>query len=299
MSASRARPRRELDRPVLFRRSGSRWTRSLVALGEHGFLMTLTLASAFPLAVMMLASLKDRASFSSGTLLQLTGLSFDNYVTVWRQLGFGGLFRNSVILSLASAALVCILAACAAFGLTRRTAPLRRSLLTSFIVLMGTPAIVVLVPVYVALSRLGMLNTYVGGIALEVALLTPFATVLIASFMRDLPAELFEAADVDGASALRQFALIAVPMSRTALVTAFLVCGIFAWNDLLVPLLVWQSERLQTLMVGLAVLGPARTGARDVPLLMAGVAVSVLPLMALFAVARRNVVQGLTEGSDR
>ena len=72
-----------------------------------------------------------------------------------------------------------------------------------------------------------------------------------------------------------------------------------AWNDLLIPLIFWQKESLETLMVGLAALGPGRTSVRAVPLRMAGVSISIIPLIVLFLIARKALVRGLTEGSLR
>ena len=77
------------------------------------------------------------------------------------------------------------------------------------------------------------------------------------------------------------------------------ICALYAWNELLVPIVLWQTEQLTTLMVGLAVIGPSRSGAQDVPLLMAGVVISILPLALAFLIGRRALVRGLVEGGDR
>jgi ABC-type glycerol-3-phosphate transport system permease component len=149
------------------------------------------------------------------------------------------------------------------------------------------------------MSDLGLVNERSSAILAEAGLLLPFAIFLLYSYMRDLPVELFEAADVDGASRWRQFLEIALPLSRPALATTFVVSAIYAWNDLLIPLVLWQTEQLTTLMVGLALLGPGRSGTQDVPLLMAGVTISIAPLLLVFLVARKSLVRGLTEGGGR
>ena len=79
--------------------------------------------------------------------------------------------------------------------------------------------------------------------------------------------------------------------------TTGIVSGIFAWNELLVPLILWQQDKFQTLMLGLATLGPGRTGVRYVPLLMAGVTITIVPLVILFVIGRRALLRGLTEGA--
>ena len=186
-----------------------------------------------------------------------------------------------------------------AYGFTRFRFAGRAVLLAATIGMMAIPAIVVVVPLFILMSDLGLVNERSSAILAETGLLLPFAVFLLYSFMRDLPAELFEAADVDGASRWRQFAEIALPLSRPALATTFVVSAIYAWNDLLIPLVLWQTEQLTTLMVGLALLGPSRAGTQSVPLLMAGVTISVLPLLVAVAIARRGLVRGLAEGGDR
>ena len=86
-------------------------------------------------------------------------------------------------------------------------------------------------------------------------------------------------------------------MSRSGLLTTGIIAAIFVWNDLLIPLFLWQIDRVQTLMVGLATLGPGRTGVRDKPLLMAGVAITIIPLLIVFILTRRAMKRGLSEGS--
>lgn len=277
--------------------AGSR--RLLARISAHGLLLAVALVCVFPLYVMLVASFERASDFDSGDLLPSGAPTFDNYAQVWTDLGFDRMVFNSAVLSLSSAAIATLLAAAAAYGFTCFRFAGRGLLLAGVIATMAIPAIVVIVPLYVVMSDLGLVNRLGSGIVAEAGLLLPFAVFLVYSYMRDLPAELFEAADVDGASRWRQFVEIALPLSRPALATTFAVSAIYAWNDLLIPLVMWQTEQLATLMVGLATLGPGRTGAQDVPLLMAGVTISVLPLIVVFLAARGALVRGLVEGSDR
>lgn len=275
------------------------WRAALAAAGEHGFLLALAAVCLLPLYVMAIASFERAAEFDGAALLPTLSPTLDNYRAVWTELGFDRMFLNSVVLSLSSAAIATALAAGAAFGFVRLRFLGRGLLLAGVVATMAVPAIVVIVPLSVLMAELGLVDRLPSAILAEAGLLLPFAIFLLYTYMRDLPAELFEAAEVDGASRWRQFAEIALPLARPALATTFLVSAIYAWNDLLVPLVLWQAEQLTTLMVGLALLGPSRAGTQSVPLLMAGVTISVLPLAVAFAVARRAVVRGLVEGGER
>lgn len=279
-------------RPTAFRRLAT-------AAGEHAFLIALAAVSVFPLYVMLIASFEHAADFDGVALLPTLDPTLENYRRVWDEVGFDQMFVNSTILSLSSAAIATLAAAGAAFGFTRFRFAGRGALLVVMIAMIAIPPIVVIVPLFVVMSDLGMVNTRSSAILAEAGLLIPFATFLLFTYMRDLPAELFEAAEVDGASRWRQFVEIALPVSRPALATTMVVCTLYAWNELLVPIVLWQTEQLTTLMVGLATIGPGRTGARDVPLLMAGVTISIIPLVLAFLVGRRALVRGLVEGGDR
>lgn len=278
----------------------SRRVRRLLArIGEHGFLIAVALVCVLPLWVMVVASLQPADEFDGAAFLPPANPTLANYGEVWNELGFDRMFVNSLVLSLSSAAIATLLAAGAAYGFTRFRFAGRAVLLGATIGMMAIPAIVVIVPLFILMSDLGLVDRRSSAILAEAGLLLPFAIFLLYSYMRDLPDELFEAAEVDGASRWRQFVEIALPLSRPALATTLFVSAIYAWNDLLIPLVLWQTEQLTTLMVGLALLGPSRAGTQSVPLLMAGVTISILPLVLAFAIARRGLVRGLVEGGDR
>jgi len=277
----------------------SGWRRVGTRIAEHGFLIAVALVCVLPLYVMAIASFERASDFDGASFLPTLDPTLANYSEVWNELGFDRMFLNSLVLSLSSAAIATLLAAGAAYGFTRFRFAGRALLLGGVIGMMAIPAIVVVVPLFVLMSDLGMVNERSSAILAEAGLLLPFAIFLLYSYMRDLPDELFEAAEVDGASRWRQFVEIALPLSRPALATTLVVSAIYAWNDLLIPLVLWQTEQLTTLMVGLALLGPSRAGTQNVPLLMAGVTISILPLLIAFAVARRGLVRGLVEGGDR
>jgi ABC-type glycerol-3-phosphate transport system permease component len=278
--------------------SQSGGVRMLVKSFEQLLMLFVAFISLAPLYVMIITSLKTtpefRANFASVVPPQEP--TFAKFVEAWSGLQFSALMKNSLILSATSAALVTLIAALGGFALARIRFPGRRAFLLASVMLMSVPAIVIIVPLFSLFSRLGWVNTYPAAIVAEIGINVPFAVYLTYTFMREIPQELFRAAEVDGASWLRQLVAIAFPLSRPILVTVALVTAIFVWNDLLVPLILWQSEDLRTLMVGLANLAPGRAGAVDVPLVMAGVCISVLPIVALFILAQRVFVRGLVEG---
>ena len=272
-------------------------TNTYVRVGEHAFVGTVAVVALAPFYVMLSVSMQRPTALLRSLPLVPNELSLTNYIEAWNDLGFDAMFRNSVILTLGSTLLAVVVATAAAFGLSRFDFAGRKLTLVVVAGSMAVPPIVIILPVFLLMSQWGWVNTYPSAILVEAGLLFPFATFVMYGFMRDHPKELYEAASIDGAGSVQQFLHVAIPISGPALVTTFLISAIFAWNDLLVPLILWQTQRLQTLMVGLATLGPGRTGLRSVPLLMAGVVISVAPLIVLFVLTRRLLVKGLTEGA--
>ena len=269
------------------------WVKAL----EQLLVLLFVFVSLAPLYSMLVTSFQPAGSFTGGGLAPPPNPTFDNYVQVWTRLGFSRMFGNSTILTVVSAVAATLLAAAAAFGLVRYRFRGRAILLAGMIGAIAIPPIVVIIPLFITMTDLGWINQYHSAIIAEIGLLLPFSTFLLYSYMKDLPQEIFDAASVDGAGSIGQFWHVALPMSRSGLLTTGIIAAIFVWNDLLIPLFLWQIDRVQTLMVGLATLGPGRTGVRDKPLLMAGVAITILPLLIVFILTRRAMKRGLSEGS--
>lgn len=266
----------------------------------HQLLLTaIVIALLAPIYMAVVTSLHPAGGFTLGTMGLPNAPTLSNYGIAWNDLNFRGMLYNSVVLTAGAAVISTLIAAAGAYSLARFR-PLGGAVLRgSLVALMAVPPIITIIPVFLIAVSWGQFNTRLSGIVAEVGLLVPFSTLLFYSYMLDFDDSYFEAAELDGAGSVRQFMYVALPLSRPALVANFVLAAVFVWNDLLVPLILWQGAERQTLMVGLASLGPGRTGVRDVPLLMAGVVLTILPLVALFALTLRTLVRGLTEGSGK
>ena len=274
------------------------WKESgVIRVAQQAFILLIVFVSLAPLYTALITSFTPQGELSAGGIVPPPNPTLENYRVAWSDLGFQGMFSNSAILAVSSAIGTTLLGAAAAFALVRFRFKGRRILLVAIIGAIAVPPIVIIIPLFLTMSDLGWINTYHSAILAEIGLLLPFAIFLLYSFMRDLPEDLFDAAALDGAGSIGQFWHVALPLSRSALVTTAIVSGVFAWNELLVPMILWQEGKFETLMMGLATLGPGRTGVRFVPLLMAGVTITIVPLVILFVVGRRALIRGLTEGA--
>lgn len=280
-------------------RVGGRGRRTAVRVAEQIALVGAALIALIPLYAMVVTSLKRNSEFAAnpGSLALPRDPTLSNFTKAWTDLDFASQLANTLLLSVTSAVVATAVSVLAGYGLARLSFRGRRWMVVGTVSLMSVPAIVVIVPLFNLMVDLNLINTFPAAVIVEIGLGIPFGTYLMFTFMRDLPSELFEAAQMEGASHWQQLTGIAIPLSRPVIATVALVTAVFAWNDLLVPLILWQSEDLRVLMVGLADLAPGRQGGVDVPLSMAGVTISVLPLIVLFLGAKRYFVRGLTEGA--
>jgi multiple sugar transport system permease protein len=204
----------------------------------------------------------------------------------------GRAFLNSLVVSLGTVALVVGTSAMAAYPLARMRFPGRDLV---FVLLVGSlmvPNAVVLVPQYVLTQRLGWLSTYQGLIVPEAAMTFAFGVFLLRQFFLTMPRELEDAARIDGANAWGVFTRIVLPLSQPVLGALAIFAFRSAWNDFLWPLIAVNKPDMFPLPVALALLRGAYASESYGPI-MAGATLSALPLLIVFLVANRRIVEGV------
>ena len=204
----------------------------------------------------------------------------------------GRAFVNSVVVSLGTVALVLVTSTLAAYPLARMRFPGRNAVFVLVVGSLMIPNAVVLVPQYVLTQRLGWLSTYQGLIVPEAAMTFAFGVFLLRQFFLGIPAELEDAARIDGASAWHVFSRIVLPLSQPVLAALAIFAFRSAWNDFLWPLIAVNKADMFPLPVALALLRGAYASESYGPI-MAGAALSALPLLIVFVVANRRIVEGV------
>ena len=204
----------------------------------------------------------------------------------------GRAFANSLVVATGSVLVVLATSAMAAYPLARMRFPGRDLV---FVVLVGSlmiPNAVLLVPQYVLTQRLGWLSTYQGLIVPEAAMLFAFGVFLLRQFFLTMPRELEDAALIDGAGPWQVFSRIILPLSQPVLAALAIFAFRSAWNDFLWPLIAVNKPEMFPLPVALALLRSAYSSESYGPI-MAGAALSALPLLVVFIVANRRIVEGV------
>ena len=268
--------------------SGSRWW-------HYGLLLIFALYALLPVYLVLLASLRNEAGLFAAPLSLPLPLDFSHYRTVWIQNGFGRAFLNSLLMSGTATALVVVLAPPAGFAFAKLDFRGREILFGVFLIGLVIPAPSIIVALYGDLQIAGVIDTYIGVILPQAAILMPFAVFMMRTVMQDVPNELLEAGRIDGVNIFQAFLRIVVPIVRPGLTSLALIVFLFAWQEYLLPLVVIQSESLKPLTVAAATL-QGRYGV-DYPGIAAAGVIAFAPMVALFLLLQRSFVRGLAVGA--
>jgi len=215
---------------------------------------------------------------------------FANFANAWAKAPFARFYFNSVVVTAAIALIQLTTAALAAYAFARLQFSGKSMLFVSYLIVMMIPNQVTLIPNFITLKTLGMLNTYWALILPFVT--TGFGTFLIRQYFLSIPQELFDAAVIDGAGHLRILWTICVPIAGPAFATFGLLTTMWHWNDFFWPLIVTSSPQMRTLPLGLVVFTNSEQGTSWNFLMAAGI-FTALPIVLLFLVAQRHFVQGV------
>ncbi len=244
-----------------------------------------------PFVWMVLGSFKSQGELlqSPPTWWPQTG-SLDNYTQLFSRLNFSRYFLNSAVVAIAVTAGNLLFCSMLGYALAMLDFKGKRAL---FALVLGTlmiPGVVTFVPLFVLVANAGLIDTLPGLIL--PFLVSPFGVFLMRQFILGLPKELLDAGRVDGAGEIRIFARIFLPLCGPALATLGILTFLGSWNNFLWPLVVAQTEDKYTLPVALALYSTGQNSTQY-GLLLAGATVVVLPILAVFIIFQRRVIEGI------
>ncbi|WP_422774864.1 carbohydrate ABC transporter permease [Plantactinospora sp. WMMC1484] len=216
---------------------------------------------------------------------------FDNYARVLTQSDFWGQAFNSAVIALGTTLGVVVLGVCAAYVLARYTFRGREALYTFFTLGLLFPAGAAILPLYLMLRDLNLINSYYAVILPQVAFALPLTIVILRPFLTAIPRELEDAAAIDGTGRLGFLWLIVLPLSRPALVTVGILAFVTSWNAFLLPLLVLGDVSLHTLPLGVQNFSSQYTS--DTAGILAFTSLAMLPALLFFTFAEKQIVGGL------
>jgi ABC-type glycerol-3-phosphate transport system permease component len=223
----------------------------------------------------------------------------DNFAAAWSQANLGRLAVNSMVIVVCAVALTLVASVGMAFAIARalRGRRTRSALRRSIVPLLAVPPTVLIVPIFYITNYLHLTNSRLGLMLVYAAWLIPFCTFILIRHFEDVPDELFEAAELDGADVFRQLYHIAMPSTRAALVTVGSLSALTIWNELLFGLLILQDPDKRTLTVGVALLQALFASSASQQTLSAAMVISIIPPLVLFALSSRRLIAGLNAGA--
>lgn len=262
---------------------------------KHLFIWIILSVELLPFYMMLQISLKDNAIFLENTWLPSSPLTWvwSNYVAaVQLVLPY---VANTVVVAVCATVGTLILAIFGAYFFARYKMPFGGFLWAAFLLLMLLPGVANIVPLFALLKNLNLLNTLYALIILGIAGGQVFCIYVLRNFIEDIPRDLFEAAEMDGASHLNQILNVVIPMSGAIIGTLSILTFLGSWNDFLMPLIILRDPELFTIGVGLIYLDGEYV--KEWGKIMAAFFVASLPLIIIFLFTMKLFVRGLGSGA--
>jgi multiple sugar transport system permease protein len=260
-----------------------------------GGMTVLGVSAVLPLLFMLQASFRTNVDWANAKIGLPTVLSLDAFARAWVQANIGTFFVNSVIVTVGAAALSVLLATTSGFAFSTLRWRGRTAMYFFILGWIAIPPLLLMVPIYVEMVDLGLVNTYWSVILLYSALNLPFNMYLMTAFFRSIPGELVEAARVDGASVHRIFFQITLPLSIPAIATLVIFNALYVWNEFVFALLLLHDDSVRTLTVGVNQL--VGKFFFDYPALLAGMLITSLPMVAVYLIFQKYLVRAISAGA--
>lgn len=251
----------------------------------------------FPFLFVLFSSVKkDNNSIALNPFGIPQELVWNNYVEAWVNAKISTYFFNSLYISILASVVSILIASMFAFAVTRMRHGKWNTILFSLMLLgMLIPNNALMLPIYIIVSKLHILDTHLALIIPYIANAIPFTAIILAAFMRSLPSEIEEAAVMDGLKAPGIFAKIIVPLTVPAMVTVFIVNFLGNWNEFLLANYFLKDDELRTLPVGMVQFRDQYQ--MNYAQMSAGIFYSVLPVVVIYAILQEKIIEGVTAGS--
>lgn len=272
-------------------------TRRLRRSAIFVLLCLIGVTAVYPLLFMALNSFRSTTAFELNPFGLPSKFSFSNFDNLLGQVPIGTSMLHSVIVVVPADVLATLFSALAAFVFTKTPFRGSNGLFYAMLLVMLMPGVVILIPLYIEIVHIGMANSFVPAILVYAAINIPYGTYLLRANFRGIPDGLVEAGRIDGASWIRVFWKIIVPVGLPAIFTVGILTFFSAWNDLFISIVLLHTPATEMLTPTLAEIGGRYSV--DVPVLMAGLLLAALPTLLVYVFTARVFVRGLMAGSMR
>lgn len=249
-----------------------------------------------PFVVVLLTSLRTEADLASrGVFSVPADFTLATFADAWRIGDFSTVYTNSILVTLIKVPLGLLIASLLAYSLAKLRIRLRGPLLVVILLGLTIPHYIAIIPIFVMMRQLHLIDSIWGLIPPYLAFGIPFEVLVLRAFFKGLPDELLEAGRIDGASELRIFLRIVVPLSAPVLATLFILDAVSTWNELLIALVLLSSDGNRTVPLG--ILNFSGQFTTNYTGLNAGILIAIAPILIIYVALQKWIVSGLTAGA--
>ena len=258
-------------------------------------LVLVAISTLYPLAFMTINSLKTRVEYMKDPFGLPVTVRFRNYVLLYKQYGVFQAIFNSFFTTIVSIILTGFFGALASFPLAKLNFKGKEALFMFISAFMMVPIAVLMIPTYVLFSKIGLINNYLSIIIFWFVINLPYGIYMLTANLRAIPNDSIDSARIDGCTWFRVFISIVLPVGKPSIVTMVIIYFMWNWNDLIMPMILLQSENITTLTVAVAtIVGKLFS---NIPLLLSGLLVNSLPTILIYLIFQKYIIKGVTQGA--
>ncbi|MDK2810160.1 MAG: maltose transport system permease protein [Petroclostridium sp.] len=267
----------------------------LVSAAQIGLLSVLFLLYFFPFMFVVVNSFKSTKEFLTNPIAIPLKLEFSNYITAFEKMRYTYAFVNSLIITVLSVALIAICSAMTAYVFVRKKWKINTYMFFIMVASMIIPFQAIMIPLVKIYGSIGMLNSKWALIYMYIGFGAPLAVFIYHGFLKSIPLELEEAAMIDGCSKLQIFFKIVFPLLKPTTMTIVILDMLWIWNDFLLPSLVLINPINRTLPLSTFYFFGTYTV--DYGLLMAGLMMTMIPVIVVYLFLQKHIIKGVMQGS--
>jgi len=264
----------------------------------HVFLIIMAIIMIVPFAWMILTALKtnqESISVNPFYIFPQNGWHWENFGTVWKSYNFLILYKNTLLMIFFRVVCAVLTATMAGYAFGRLNFKGKNILFSLVLIQMMVPAQIFIIPQYLMVSKMGMLNTTFG--LVFPGIVTAFGTYLLKVGYEGLPKDMEEAASIDGCNIGQRFLFILMPLTRSSMVSLGIFTAVFAFKDLMWPMIVCTNSETTTLSAGLAKM-QGQYGS-DYPAMMAAATLAILPMVVIYVIFQKQFVEGIATSGGK
>ena len=264
----------------------------------YAVLIVIAFIMIVPFAWMILTALKtnqEAISVSPFYIFPQNGWHWENFIQVWKSYNFVILYKNTLLMIFFRVVCACITATMAGYAFGRLRFPGKNFFFALVLIQMMIPSQIFIIPQYLMVSNLGLLNTTAG--LVFPGIVTAFGTYLLKTGYQGLPKDLEEAAAIDGCNIGQRFLRIMMPLTRSSMVSLGIFTALFAFKDLMWPMIVCTNSATTTLSAGLAKMQGQFSS--DYPTMMASAVLAIVPMIAIYIIFQKQFVEGIATSGGK